>query len=94
MRNHVESSQISLTSPLRRLREAKGYTAEDLAYLAGVSSRTIFALEAGHNFPRRSTQRVLADALGCSPRDLINDSDRAANAAGGKVGDLDSRNTV
>jgi transcriptional regulator with XRE-family HTH domain len=85
MRNRTESSHTAQSSPLRQLREAKGYTAEDLAYLAGVSSRTVYALEAGANFPRRATQRVLADALGCSPQDLINDPDRAANAAEGKV---------
>ncbi len=79
MRNHAESSQAVRTSPLRRLREAKGFTAEDLAYLAGVSSRTVYALEAGHNFPRRATQRVLADALGCSPRDLIDDPEQEAS---------------
>jgi DNA-binding XRE family transcriptional regulator len=48
---------------------------ERLAALAGLSPRTLFAIEREDVCPQRATVRVLAAALGCHPEDLLNDSD-------------------
>jgi transcriptional regulator with XRE-family HTH domain len=89
--NHLcEVSQASRLSPLRQLRLAAGWTADDLASRAGISSRTVYALEGGHNVPHRSTLRALAMALGCHPQDLLNDHERPAKALVEKEGDDDA----
>ena len=59
-------------------RKAAGLSRERLAASAGVSVRTIYALEVEGVRPRRATQRVLADALGVSPSDLFSDYERPA----------------
>lgn len=41
-----------------------------LAFKAGVSLKTVEQIEGGKAEPRRSTQRVIAAALGCDPADL------------------------
>ena len=62
--------RIASESPLRRLRQANGWTVEDLASRAGISARTIFGLEGGYHRPHRATRRVLAIALGVDPSEL------------------------
>lgn len=56
---------------LRALRTSRGLSREQLAAEAGVSPRTIFAVEVEGVQPQRSTQRVLALVLGCEPTDIV-----------------------
>jgi len=50
---------------LRSLRVKAGLTQEELAEIAGLTTRTISALECGDTHkPRKETTRQLADALG------------------------------
>jgi DNA-binding XRE family transcriptional regulator len=69
----VRSSGISAVSTARR---AAGLSRERLAAQAGVSVRTIYALEVERVRPRRATRRVLADALGLTPADLFPEDER------------------
>ncbi len=48
-----------------------GMSQQDLADASGVARNTISRLEKGHQPPRPSTVRKLADALGTTPRDLM-----------------------
>lgn len=48
-----------------------GMSQEDLAELSGVGRNTISRLENGHQPARPSTAKKLADALGRTPRDLM-----------------------
>ncbi|MEV4560223.1 tetratricopeptide repeat protein [Kitasatospora sp. NPDC049285] len=54
---------------LRGCRLAAGWTQEDLAERAGVSSHAISMLESGRRGPRLSTVARLADAMGLGPDD-------------------------
>jgi transcriptional regulator with XRE-family HTH domain len=58
------------TTTLQRLRLAAGDSREVLAARAGLSARTIYAIELEGVQPQRATRRVLAEALGCEPEDL------------------------
>jgi transcriptional regulator with XRE-family HTH domain len=59
-----------LGAKLRQLREAKGWSQEDLAAHSGVNVRAIQRLENGLGVPRPSTRRALAEALGVAVGDL------------------------
>jgi predicted transcriptional regulator len=48
---------------IREEREALGLSKEGLAYLAGVSHKTIERIEAGKSIPRRATLTVIEAAL-------------------------------
>lgn len=68
--------------PLFHLRRAQGLSRERLAALAGLSPRTIYAIEVAGVQPQRATRHVLADALGCAPADLFlapNEEERPAD---------------
>ena len=56
---------------LRWVREARGYSQEELAELSGVTQARISLLERGRAKARRATIRRLADALECRQLDLI-----------------------
>ena len=56
---------------LRWVREARGYSQEELAELSGVTQARISLLERGLAKARRATIRRLADALECRQLDLI-----------------------
>ena len=56
---------------LREVRERKLMTQTELAERAGLTLSTISRLENGLQRPRISTARVLAEALGVQPEDLI-----------------------
>ena len=63
----VESGVVAIAGILRTARKAAGYTQEELAEKAKVSTRTIGNLERGVILqPRQSTLRYLAIALGLS----------------------------
>ncbi len=54
---------------LRELRQDRVLTQKELAAKSGVSNKTIVSIEGGA-WPRQSTIRKLAAALGITPRDL------------------------
>jgi transcriptional regulator with XRE-family HTH domain len=61
----------SAAQTVQGLREAQGWSIEDLASRAGVSWRTVWDLERGHRTPRRATAYVLAHALGVRVEDIL-----------------------
>lgn len=78
---------VAFGEELRRLREASGLTQEALAQAAGLSRRTLVALEAGQANPTLLKLLGLARALHVSPgrlADALLDADNptAAEAAG------------
>ncbi|HEX8343726.1 MAG TPA: helix-turn-helix transcriptional regulator, partial [Actinoplanes sp.] len=63
--------QDSLGSRLRALREAAGYTQEELAERAGLTAHGVSALERGaRTRPYPHTIRALGEALGASEQEL------------------------
>ncbi len=67
-------------STLRRLREERHLTQEQLAAAAEVSTSTVYHIEAGKVRPRPAIVRRLARALDVSPGDIDVDENRAAIA--------------
>jgi transcriptional regulator with XRE-family HTH domain len=65
------SSTERTTTLLESERRARGLSREELASLAGLSPRTIYALELEGVRAHRATRRVLAIALGCDPDNLF-----------------------
>jgi DNA-binding XRE family transcriptional regulator len=58
-----------LQNPLESLRKAKGLTQEQLAVHAGVTSKTVRAIEKGGN-AHPGTRLLLSHVLECDPEDL------------------------
>ena len=58
---------------VKTAREALQIGQEQLGNLCGVSRRTIVSYETGGKYPRESTLRKLAEALGVTMRYLLND---------------------
>jgi transcriptional regulator with XRE-family HTH domain len=56
---------------LRRLREERALSQEDLADLAGVGKNTVNRIEKNRTKPHMTTIRKLADALEVDPRKLV-----------------------
>lgn len=54
-----------------QLRDAKGWTQDDLARETGLTAKTISRFENGRNEGRRDTVRRIADALGVDEHELI-----------------------
>lgn len=55
---------------LKRYRQARGWTQDDLAHRAGISTRTVSDIERGlSRFPRHDTVQLLVDALDLSDSD-------------------------
>ncbi len=71
------------TSQLKRLREARALSQEDLGELAKVSRATITDLESGRRPARPSTRRKLAAALGVEVGDLLEPENPKAQASRG-----------
>ncbi len=62
---------VSKLYALSVYREWAGLTQEDLAEISGVARNTISRIERGYQPARPSTAKKLADALGVTPRDLM-----------------------
>jgi transcriptional regulator with XRE-family HTH domain len=69
-------------SALQRERHARGLSREALGALAGLSPRTIYAIEVDGVRPQRATVRVLAIALGVDPATLRDNEKRPAGEPG------------
>jgi transcriptional regulator with XRE-family HTH domain len=63
---------------LRELRGRRGWTQGELAERAGVSKEAIYTHERGRKHPRRDTLRLLAEALGVAPAELLGPAPSAA----------------
>jgi len=75
-------SRSPRTTNLERLRHARSLSREELAAVAGLSPRTIYALEVEGVRPQRATRRVLAIALGCAVDELTPSTSNAAGQGG------------
>jgi transcriptional regulator with XRE-family HTH domain len=62
---------VAFGKVLRRLREQKGLTQEQLGFEADVQRNFISLVELGHNQPTITTLFKLAKALGYSPSKII-----------------------
>ena len=60
-----------LATNLRRLRNTRGWTQEELADRAGLSSRYVGAIERAAVSASVSVIGQLAEALGCDPAELV-----------------------
>jgi transcriptional regulator with XRE-family HTH domain len=68
-------------SNLRQARLRRGWTQAELARRASVRERQIIRWENHQNEPRFEAMVALAQALGCSVRDLCGDTDEDEEAA-------------
>ena len=61
-----------LGSKIKRLRQKKGITQEQLAEMANISLRTLGGIEIGKNFMTAQTMETLMKCLGVSMGELFN----------------------
>ncbi len=59
-----------MATPLKELRESKGFSQDDLSQASTVSKSVIVDLELRRRKPRPSTRRRLARALKVKPEDI------------------------
>ena len=62
--SHTVVVVLKFNEKLKNLREDKGFTQQELAANAGISSRMVQIYESGKSSPRASVASKLADALG------------------------------
>src|SRR5215467_14246977 len=66
----MAQGQTDFAALVRRYRRARGWTQDELAEHAGISSRTVSDIERGlSRFPHRDTVDLLAGAFSLSERD-------------------------
>lgn len=65
-----DQADQALASTLRRLREERNHTQEDLAHDAGITVAALARIERGQANPRWTTIRSIASALGISLGEL------------------------
>ncbi len=66
-----EQPDPALAALLKRLREDRGITQEQLAFDAGITVSALSRIERGLNSPGWTTVRRIADALGVSLGELV-----------------------
>jgi DNA-binding XRE family transcriptional regulator len=64
-------SNTKAMSGIRLRRYEMGLTQKALAEKAGIAEYTVTAAETGKKLPRPRTAKALADALGCSVADVL-----------------------
>jgi len=74
-----EDLKVLLSQNIRRLREAAGYSQEELAEKAGISLPFLGAIERGEKWPRPSTLAGIAHGLDVNPYILIKPEHDAAH---------------
>jgi transcriptional regulator with XRE-family HTH domain len=72
-----ESADPVLATLLRRLREERGITQEQLAFDAGITASALSRIERGLNSPGWATVSRIAGALGIGIAQLAADYERA-----------------
>lgn len=75
----IEQPDPVLAGILKRLREERGITQEQLAFDAGITASALSRIERGLNSPGWATVRRLANALGISLVELATDVERAGS---------------
>lgn len=60
-----------MDSEIRRIRKARGMTLQQLSDKSGISLSALSEIENGHNEPRLSTLRLIANALGTTWKRLV-----------------------
>ncbi|HSZ04223.1 MAG TPA: helix-turn-helix transcriptional regulator [Solirubrobacteraceae bacterium] len=60
----------ALAAAVRRLREDRGLTREQLAFRSGVTTGSLARIELGRSVPGWDTVRLLVEALGMSLKDF------------------------
>lgn len=63
---------------LRAARQQEGLSQSALARKAGVTEKTVLRIEAGTSLPRMQTAYLLAQAVGISLGELVNDPHRSS----------------
>ena len=77
----MDETTVTLSNALRRMRLMRGMTALQLAARSGISRSSISGIERGLNTnPTSDTIARLAEALSCSPQDLMPHVESAPNA--------------
>ena len=76
---------------LRLARQARGFSQQQLASMAGVSRQAVSAVESGHSDPSLRVALALAQALGMSVEDLFGPGEPAAPVAAVSVAPLRGR---
>lgn len=66
----VPPADPALAAALRRFRDARGLTQEQVAHEASITPGTLSKIETGETSPAWATVRQIARALGVSMRDL------------------------
>lgn len=65
-----------LAENLKKLRENKKFTQQELAGLSGLSLNMIQKIESGERYGRRDTHQKIANALGVEVSDLLNSQNK------------------
>jgi transcriptional regulator with XRE-family HTH domain len=65
-----QKADVALVAVLARLRDQRGWSQEELAHKAGLTTSAYNRIESGSAAPGWSTVRRLAEALGVSMADL------------------------
>jgi putative molybdopterin biosynthesis protein len=73
---------------LRLARQARGFSQQQLAGMAGVSRQAVSAVESGHSDPSLRVALAIAQALGLSVEELFGPGEPAAPVAATSVGPL------
>jgi Predicted transcriptional regulator with C-terminal CBS domains len=73
-----EQPDPALASVLKRLREERDVTQEELAYAAGLTASALSRIERGLNSPGWMTLRRIADALDVTLIELAEELENAA----------------
>ena len=79
------SLEIKIANKIKKLRTAKGLSMSQLGKLCGITAQRVNALELGNKIPRLNTLIKVADGLGISIFDILDEplgrDDICANAA-------------
>lgn len=73
--SHTVVVVLKFNEKLKNLREDKGFTQQELAANAGISSRMVQIYESGKSSPRASVASKLADALGVTLSTLFGEEE-------------------
>jgi len=78
-----EQPDPALATLIRRRREERNTTQEQLAFDAGITSSSLSRIERGRSNPSWTTVRRLAAALGLSLSELVTDVERESPLSSG-----------